>query len=140
MRGEATPEKAAKEYETAVQNVFQTPVPSFDLILLGMGDDGHTASLFPGSEALRENHRLVMANLAPSPPVHRITFTLPLINAARVVAFLDTDESKAEVLRRVLEPAPEEDVLPSAMVRPTQGIVHWFLTKEATSRLRTTDA
>jgi 6-phosphogluconolactonase len=140
MRGEVAPEKAAREYETAVLNVFQTPVPSFDLILLGIGDDGHTASLFPGSEALLENQRLVMANLAPSPPVHRITFTLPLINAAKVVAFLDTDESKAEVLRRVLEPAPGEDVLPAARVRPTKGIVHWFLTKEAASLLRTTDA
>ncbi len=81
-----------------------------------------------------------MANRAPSPPVHRITFTLALINAARVVAFLDTDESKAEVLRGVLEPAPQEDVLPAAMVRPTQGTVHWFLTKEAASLLATTDA
>ena len=140
MRGEVAPEKAAREYETAVLNVFQTPVPSFDLILLGIGDDGHTASLFPGSEALLENQRLVMANLAPSPPVHRITFTLPLINAAKVVAFLDTDESKAEVLRRVLEPAPGEGVLPATMVRPIQGTVHWFLTKEAASLLRTTDA
>jgi len=108
--------------------------------LLGIGDDGHTASLFPGSEALRENHRLVMANLAPSPPVHRITFTLPLINAARVVAFLDTDGSKAAVLRGVLEPAPQGDILPAAMVRPTEGTVHWFLTKEAASQLETIDA
>ena len=140
MQGEVAPEQAAKEYETAVQNVFQTPEPAFDLILLGMGDDGHTASLFPGTEALQENHRLVVANRATFPPVHRITFTLPLVNAAKVVAFLDTDESKAEVLRGVLEPAPGEDVLPAAMVRPTHGTVHWFLTKEAASLLRTTDA
>ncbi len=80
---------------------------------------------------------MVVANQAPFPPVHRITFTLPLINAAKVVAFLDTDESKAEVLRGVLEPAPQEDVLPSARVRPTDGTVHWFLTKEAASLLTT---
>ena len=140
MRGEVAPEEAAKEYEDIVLDSFQTPAPSFDLVLLGVGDDGHTASLFPGSKALRENQRLVVASWAPSLRVHRITFTLPLINAAKVVAFLDTDESKAEVLRRVLEPAPQEDVLPSAMVRPTQGTVHWFLTKEAASLLRTTDA
>ena len=82
----------------------------------------------------------MVSNWAPSVQAHRITFTLPLINAARVVAFLDTDESKAEVLRRVLEPARGEDVLPAAMVRPTDGTVHWFLTKEAASLLGTTDA
>ncbi len=140
MRGEAAPEEAAQEYETAVLNVFQVAAPSFDLILLGIGDDGHTASLFPGTTALQEDHRLVVANQAPFPPVHRITFTLPLINAAKVVAFLDTDESKAEVLRGVLAPAPQEDVLPAARVRPTKGTVHWFLTKEAAGLLRTTDA
>ncbi len=139
MRGEVAPEQAAKEYETAVLNVFQTAVPFFDLILLGIGYDGHTASLFPGTGALQENHRLVVANWEPSLQVHRITFTLPLINAAKVVAFLDTDESKAEVLRGVLESAPEEDVLPAGMVRPTQGTVHWFLTKEAASLLGATD-
>ncbi len=138
MRGEVEPEEAAQEYETAVLDVFQTPVPSFDLILLGIGDDGHTASLFPGTQVLQEKHRLVVSNWAPSLPAHRITFTLPLINAARVVAFLDTDESKAEVLRRVLEPAPREDVLPAAMVRPTDGTVHWFLTKEAARLLKRT--
>ena len=94
MRGEVAPEEAAKEYETAVLNVFQTPVPSFDLILLGMGDDGHTASLFPGSEALQEKQRLMVANWEPSLQAHRITFTLPLINAAKVVAFLDTGEPR----------------------------------------------
>ena len=136
MRGEAAPEEAAKEYENAVLDVFQSPVPSFDLILLGIGDDGHTASLFPGNETMQEKHRLVVASWAPHLDAHRITFTLPLINAARVVAFLDTDESKAEVLRRVLEPAPEEDVLPAARVHPTHGSVHWFLTKEAAGLLK----
>ena len=113
-------------------------MPSFDLILLGIGDDGHTASLLPGTEALQEQHRLVVSNWAPSLQAHRITFTLPLINAAKVVVFLDTDKSKAEVLRRVLEPAPGEDVLPAALVRPTDGSVHWFLTKEAAGLLKIT--
>ena len=138
MRGEIEPEEAAEEYETAVLDGFQTPAPSFDLILLGVGDDGHTASLFPGTLALQEKHKLVVSNWSPSLQVHRITFTLPLINAARVVAFLDTDESKAEVLRRVLEPAPREGVLPAAMIRPTDGTVHWFLTKEAAGLLTMT--
>lgn len=104
MRGEGIPRAAAKEYESAVKDVLQSVAPSFDLILLGLGDDGHTASLFPGTEALREQDRLVVDNWVPDLQVHRITFTLPLINAARVVAFLDADETKAEVLRQVLEP------------------------------------
>ncbi len=135
MRGEAGPVEAAEEYETAVLDVFQTPTPSFDLILLGVGDDGHTASLFPGTQALQEKHRLVVSNWAPSIQAHRITFTLLLINAASVVAFLDTDESKAEVLRRVLQPKSGEGVLPAAMVRPTHGTVHWFLTNGAAGSL-----
>ena len=80
----------------------------------------------------------MVANRAPFLQVHQITFPLRLIYAAKVVAFLDTDESKAEVLRRVLEPNPQEDVLPAAMVRPTDGTVPWFLAKEAASLLRTT--
>jgi len=135
MKGEVGPQEAAEEYETVVRDVFQTPVPSFDLILLGVGDDGHTASLFSGTEALEEKHRLVVANWVPHLDAHRITFTLPLINAARAVAFLDTDGPKADTLRRVLEPSPGEDMPPAAKVRPADGTVHWFLTREAAGRL-----
>ena len=131
MRGEAVPGEAAEEYEQLILNVFHTPVPCFDLILLGIGDDGHTASLFPGSEALQEQERLVVSNWAPELRVHRITFTLPLINAAKTVAFLDTGESKAEVLRSVLEPHPGEYQPPAALVQPSQGTTHWFLTEKA---------
>ncbi len=136
IRGEVAPQEAAEEYETVLREVFQTPLPSFDLILLGIGEDGHTASLFPGTQALQEQHRLVLTNWAPHLPNHRITFTFPLINAASTVAFLATDESKAEVLRWVLEPKPEEGVLPAAMVRPTRGTVQWFLTEEASRLLK----
>ena len=135
MRGEVGPQAADEEYETVVRNVFQTPVPSFDLILLGVGDDGHTSSLFSGTEALEEKNRLVVANWVPYLDAHRITFTLPLINAARVVAFLDTDGSKADTLRWVLEPPPGEAMLPAAKVRPADGAVHWFLTEEAAGQL-----
>ncbi len=135
MRGEVDPLEAAQAYEAVVREVFQSPAPSFDLILLGIGDDGHTASLFPGTEALGEQDRLVVDNWAPDLQVHRITFTLPLINAAKVVAFLDTDETKAGVLRQVLEPAPGEDMPPSGLVRPSPGVVHWFLTTAAAGQL-----
>jgi 6-phosphogluconolactonase len=119
MRGEAVPREAAEEYEAMLRDVFREPMPCFDLILLGIGSDGHTASLFPGTRALGEKDRLVVDNWVPELQAHRITFTPPLINAARVVAFLDTDESKAGVLRQVLEPAPGEDMPPAARVRPT---------------------
>ncbi|MCZ6789199.1 MAG: 6-phosphogluconolactonase [Chloroflexi bacterium] len=138
MRGEDDPHEAAQAYEAVVREVFQSPAPSFDLILLGIGDDGHTASLFPGTLALGEQDRLVVDNWAPELQVHRITFTLPLINAAKVVAFLDTDETKAEMLRQVLEPAPGEAMPPAGLVRPSAGVVHWFLTTAAAGRLRAT--
>ncbi len=135
MRGEVDPLEAAQAYEAVVREVFQSPAPSFDLILLGIGDDGHTASLFPGTEALGEQDRLVVDNWAPDLQVHRITFTLPLINAAKVVAFLDTDKTKAGVLRQVLEPAPGEEMPPAGLVLPSPGVVHWFLTKQAAKLL-----
>ena len=75
------------------------------------------------------------ANWVPALQAHRITFTLPLINAAKNVVFLDTDPEKAEVLQRVLEPAKGTDPLPAGLVRPRQGDVHWFLTEGAASRL-----
>ena len=127
MRGEIEPEEAAEAYASVVLDTS----PSFDLILLGIGEDGHTASLFPGTEALQERRKLVVANWAPRLQAYRITFTLPLINMAKNVAFLATDQSKAEVLRDVLEPAQGEHTLPAAMVRPAQGIVHWFVTRDA---------
>ena len=138
MRGEDDPAAAAQAYEAVVGQVFQSPAPSFDLILLGIGDDGHTASLFPGTLALGEQDRLVADNWVPDLQVHRITFTLPLINAAKVVAFLDTDETKAGVLRQVLEPAPGEDMPPAGLVRPSPGVVHWFLTTAAAGQLGAT--
>ncbi|MCH8298104.1 MAG: 6-phosphogluconolactonase [Chloroflexi bacterium] len=138
MRGEDDPHEAARAYEAVIGEVFQSPTPSFDLVLLGIGDDGHTASLFPGTPALGEQNRLVVDNWVPDLQVHRITFTLPLINAAKVVAFLDTDGTKAGVLRQVLEPAPGEAMPPAGLVRPSPGVVHWFLTAAAAGRLKST--
>ena len=135
MQGEGVPHVAAREYEELLKGIFRSPEPTFDLLLLGIGDDGHTASLFPGTLALAERSRLVMHNWVPEQQDYRITFTLPLINASRIVAFLGTSESKAEALRRVLEPAPGESPLPAAMVRPSTGAVHWFLTQASAKSL-----
>lgn len=135
IRGENSPQAAAVEYEHAIREVIRVRIPCFDLLLLGMGHDGHTASLFPETNALREKSRLVAANWVPHLDSYRITFTLPLINAARSIAFLVTDESKAEALSRVLQPGDGGPSLPASLVRPASGTVHWFLTRAAARRL-----
>ncbi len=122
MEGEADPEAAAKTYEAALL-ARATPYVH-DLILLGMGDDGHTASLFPGTDALAERNRLVVANFVPKFSTHRLTFTYPLLNAARHVCFLVSSVGKEVVIQEVLTGNSE---YPSASVVPTDGCVTWLL-------------
>ena len=105
-----------------------------------MGDDGHTASLFPGTEALQENSRLVAASWVPHLDAHRITFTLPLINRAAAVAFLVEGAHKSKMVRRVLRPGPGEEPLPASLVQPTGGELHWFLDSAAAAHLDTSRA
>ncbi len=110
--------------------------PRLDLVLLGLGADGHTASLFPGSPALAERERWVV--VAPGPPPHeqRLTLTLPVLNAARVVLFLVTGAEKAEIVSRVLEGDESPETLPARAVRPVDGRVYWVLDRAAAARLR----
>lgn len=136
VRGEGSPAEAAKQYQEEVLQLFAPSAPAFDLVLLGLGEDGHTASLFAETDGLREKRRLVMANWALHLQGYRITFTFRLINAANAVAFLATERSKAEVVRQVLQPAPNLPLLPAALVRPTLGTVHWFLTRDAAALLK----
>ena len=136
MRGEAPPEEAAEEYEGTVRRALGAWKPMIDLVLLGLGEDGHTASLFPGSDALREQQRLVVATWASHLQAHRLTFTLPLINAAEQIAFLAAGESKAGVLRQVLQPGSDDPALPAALVRPESGGVHWFVSRSAAADLK----
>jgi 6-phosphogluconolactonase len=113
LRGESDPAPEAARYEADIrQTVLGDPLPRFDLILLGMGDDGHTASLFPGTEALKETERLVVANYVPQKSSWRLTFTYPLINAAHDVLILVSGASKAERLHAVLHLAPGETPYP----------------------------
>ena len=128
---ELDPARAAAEYEQTIRQSLDGDPPVFDLILLGMGDDGHTASLFPGAEALQENSRLVAASWVPHLNAHRITFTLPLINRAAAVAFLVEGAHKSKIVRRVLRPGPGEEPLPASLVQPTDGELHWFLDSAA---------
>ena len=129
---------AAAAYEAIIRKVFQLQpgqFPKFDLILLGMGPDGHTASLFPGTAGLQEKSRLVIANWVEKLKTHRLTFTLPVINAARCVAFLVSGTDKASVLHAVLEESVPGEQYPAKLVQPTDGKLIWFLDRGAASGL-----
>jgi 6-phosphogluconolactonase len=128
----------AESYEQTLRKFFHAGAgefPRFDLILLGMGPDGHTASLFPESAALQEKSRLVVANWVEKLKTSRITFTLPLLNAARCVAFLVGGMDKATVLREVLEGKAPGEKYPSKLVRPSDGKLIWFVDRAAASEL-----
>ncbi len=131
MRGEIDPERAAEEYSLEVQQAVPGQPPRFDLILLGMGDDGHTASLFPGTHALDVSDRIVTANYVPKLDSHRLTFTARLINAARLVVFLVTGEGKAEALQAVLEGERDPHTYPSQLVAPENGRLVWLMDEPA---------
>lgn len=135
MRGELDAKEAAKVYEVEIKNHFNSQdLPSFDLILLGLGEDGHTASLFPGTQALDVTDRLVVANQVPNLDNWRITFTYPLINAARQVALLVAGERKAKIVQEVVELKNPEH--PASHVVPHSGELHWLLDKAAASLLK----
>jgi 6-phosphogluconolactonase len=128
----------AAAYEQTLRKFFQLgpeQFPTFDLILLGMGPDGHTASLFPGTKALQEKKRLVVANWVEKLKTSRITLTLPVLNAARSVAFLVSGTDKASVLRAVLEEDVPAEQYPSKLVRPTEGKLIWLVDRAAASAL-----
>ena len=127
MRGEIDPEAAATEYEgklAAVAARFGETRYRHDLVLLGMGEDGHTASLFPGKPAVEESARNVVPTIGPKPPPQRLTLTLPLLNAAREVAFLVTPKGKERVLEEVLA---GDQRYPAARVQPAEGTVTWLI-------------
>jgi len=129
---------AAAAYEQTLRTFFQLQpgeFPHFDLILLGMGPDGHTASLFPGTKALEEKSRLVVANWVEKFKTHRITFTLPVLNAALNVAFLVSGTDKADALKQVLEGNAPGEQYPSKLVNPQNGKLLWLLDRAAASGL-----
>ena len=125
------PEKAALQYETRIQNFFKGSSPTFDFLLLGVGGEGHTASLFPGSELLNERRRWVKEVWVPQKQTHRITFTLPIINKARQILFLVSGREKATVISKVLSKKVTRDLLPVQKVKPAKGNTMWMLDEEA---------
>ncbi len=126
-----SPEQAAADYQQRIREFFQLDAgefPRFDLILLGMGADGHTASLFPGGSELNVHQDLVTWSQPKSSAVPRITLTLDTINQARHIAFLLSGEEKAATLRRVLD---GDENLPAALVKPENGTLTYFVDKAA---------
>lgn len=135
MRGEDEPERAAEAYAEELAAHFGASLPRFSLILLGMGADGHTASLFPHSPALKETQRTVTATYVEKLASHRLTLTLPALNAAATVLFLVSGEAKAAALNAVFESdAIEDGSCPARLVRPAQGELIW-LVDEAAAKL-----
>jgi 6-phosphogluconolactonase len=127
IAGELEPEKAARNVEdrlAAIAARLGEARYAHDLILLGLGEDGHTASLFPGSPALEETERNVIPATGPKPPPQRITFTFPLLNASREVAFLVKDPSKEAVIQEVLAGDSRH---PASRIRPANGRVTWII-------------
>jgi 6-phosphogluconolactonase len=138
MEGELDPEVAASRYESEVRIAFRlegAETPTFDLILLGMGDDGHTASLFPHTEGLNELSRIVIANHVPQKDTWRITLTWPVINQGRQVAFLIEGAAKTEVLAKVLTGPYEPETYPSQIIRPASGKLLLLLDTAAAAKL-----
>ena len=132
------PAEAAAAYTQTLQDTFQTQPgewPQFDLILLGMGPDGHTASLFPGTAAIHEQTSWVVSHFVPKLQAERMTLTPPVLCAARQVAFLVSGSENAAVLQRVLEGPFEPDVRTSQSIRPTSGTLTWFLDEAAAAKL-----
>jgi len=132
--------EAAQDYEQKLLQVFgisKGHVPQFDLVLCGMGPDGHTASLFPNHSLLKESSKLIAyIEDSPKPPPQRITFTLPLLNNAKNVVFVTAGDAKKETVAQVLEPKPGEPLLPSALVNPPNGTLYWFMDSAASSLLK----
>ena len=138
MEGELNPEEAASRYESTLRNVMKlegAESPAFDLIVLGMGPDGHTASLFPHTDALEEMGRLVVANHVPQKDTWRITLTWPVINQGKEVGFQVEGHAKAGVLAEVLTGPRDPHRLPSQLIRPANGKLLFLLDEDAAAKL-----
>src|SRR3974390_140459 len=132
---------AAEAYEQTLRKFFGLApgqIPIFDLILLGMGPDGHTASLFPGTAAVHERSRLVVSNWVEKFKTDRLTLTLPVLNAARQVAFLVSGTDKAAVLHTVLEENVPPEQYPAKLIQPVDGKLLWLVDRAAASALSNT--
>jgi 6-phosphogluconolactonase len=130
-----SPSEAAKKYERTIKEIVGIDTPCFDLIFLGLGENGHTASLFPGSDVVFENTRLVREVYVAEQNMFRITMTPLLINKAQNIIFLVEGENKATILKTVLRGSHEPDKFPAQIINPENGNVYWFIDEKAAALL-----
>ncbi|MCW3111398.1 MAG: 6-phosphogluconolactonase [Segetibacter sp.] len=130
------PKATAEAYQQAIENHFAPGPPKFDLILLGLGDDAHTASLFPHTDVVNASEVGVKEIFVQDKQVYRITFTAPLINLAHHIAFLVFGSSKAEAVHHVLQGDKDYNQYPAQLIQPVNGEVAWFMDEAAAARLK----
>ena len=138
MEGELEPEEGASRYEAEIRNTFKlegAETPTFDLILLGLGPDGHTASLFPHTDGLHELSRIAMANHVPQKDTWRLTLTWPVITQARQVAFLIEGAEKAAMVQTVFQGSYDPETYPAQLIRPANGQLTLLLDRKAAAQL-----
>ncbi|HTP12708.1 MAG TPA: 6-phosphogluconolactonase [Bacteroidota bacterium] len=133
IQGELPPQDAAQRYDAEFQKELGHGTPRFDCVLLGIGEDGHTASLFPGTSALDEHKKSAVELFVPRLNTWRVTLTFPVLNNARNVVFLAEGEKKAPILRRLLESSSPTPDLPASMIHPHDGELFWVLDSAAAS-------
>lgn len=136
MRTDIAPEASAAEYEKTLHRYFDGKETTFDLVLLGMGDDGHTLSLFPGLPIVHEKKAWVKAFWLEAQDMYRITLTAPVTNLAARVVFMATGSGKALTLKAVIDGAPDPERYPSQLIRPESGDLHWFIDEAAAEALQ----
>ncbi len=134
--GQLPPEAAARAYEALLKSFFAGHPPRFDLVFLGLGEDGHTASLFHDHEVLKEQVRWAAEVYLAGDNLHRVTLTLPLINQAAVVAFLVAGAAKARILKEVLQGSKKPQRLPAQLINPQGGALLWLVDRKAASQLQ----
>jgi 6-phosphogluconolactonase len=140
MRTDISPEESAIEYEKILREYFplatnHSSQPTFDLVLLGMGEDGHTLSLFPGTEVIHEEKAWTKAFFLKAQDMYRITLTKNIVNNSSKIAFLTTGENKADALHEVIEGKYDPDLYPSQVIKPVHGELHWFIDSDAAIEL-----
>ena len=136
MRTDIPAAESAQEYEKILHTYFDGAATSFDLVLLGMGDDGHTLSLFPGTAAVHEEKAWAIAYYLKAQDMSRITLTKTIVNRSARVAFMTTGTGKAHALKEVLKGDYNPDLYPSQEIKPVTGELHWFVDEAAASGLK----